>query len=347
MTNNAKPNGFETDISKATQAFEEMLTPPEEQEAVEENTDVEEVSEETEAETEIEAQEEIQEDEAEAQIEEEAEEEEEQELQEDQVEVDETEELQTYVVKVGGEEIEVTQEELINGYSRNSDYTRKTQELSELRKDLDNKQSELDSSLSDINRERAEYRELLPKIKTMLQNGFKEEPNWESLREQDQVEYLTKKQEWDEHLNKIKSVDAEYNRITEQERAERQEKLHKQLLDSQQKLSDLLPEWKDEKVKMEEISQITKTAESLGFTKEEVNSVTDYRFILLLRDASLYNKQKTALKKKPTQAKARTKLAKPGTSNRIKQTSSVKKAQQRVAKTGKVSDAANYFEKII
>lgn len=293
MTNNAKPNGFETDISKATQAFEEMLTPPEEQEAIEENTDVEEVSDETEAETEIEAQEEIEEDETEAEIEEEAEEEEEQELQEDQVEVDETEELQTYVVKVGGEEIEVTQEELINGYSRNSDYTRKTQELSELRKDLDNKKSELDNNLSDLTRERAEYREMLPKIKAMLQNGFVEEPNWESLKEQDQVEYLTKKQEWDEHLNKIKSVDAEYNRIIEQENAERQEQLKKQLLDSQQKLSDLLPEWKDEKVKMEEISEITKTAESLGFTKEEVASVTDYRFILLLRDASLYNKQKT------------------------------------------------------
>ena len=249
MTNNAKPNGFETDISKATQAFEEMLTPPEEQEAIEENTDVEEVSDETEAETEIEAQEEIEEDETEAEIEEEAEEEEEQELQEDQVEVDETEELQTYVVKVGGEEIEVTQEELINGYSRNSDYTRKTQELSELRKDLDNKQSELDNNLSDLTRERAEYREMLPKIKAMLQNGFVEEPNWDSLKEQDQVEYLTKKQEWDEHLNKIKSVDAEYNRIIEQENAERQEQLKKQLLDSQQKLSDLLPEWKDEKVK--------------------------------------------------------------------------------------------------
>ena len=332
MTNNAKPNGFETDISKATQAFEEMLTPPEEQEAIEENTDVEEVSDETEAE---------------AEIEEKAEEEEEQELQEDQVEVDETEELQTYVVKVGGEEIEVTQEELINGYSRNSDYTRKTQDLSELRKDLDNKKSELDNNLSDLTRERAEYREMLPKIKAMLQNGFVEEPNWESLKEQDQVEYLTKKQEWDEHLNKIKSVDAEYNRIIEQENAERQEQLKKQLLDSQQKLSDLLPEWKDEKVKMEEISERTKTAESLGFTKEEVASVTDYRFILLLRDASLYNKQKTALKKKPTQAKARTKVAKPGTSNRIKPTSAVKKAQQRVAKTGRVSDAANYFEKII
>ena len=64
MTNNAKPNGFETDISKATQAFEEMLTP--QRSKKQENTDVEEVSE-TEAETEIEAQEEI-EDETEAEM---------------------------------------------------------------------------------------------------------------------------------------------------------------------------------------------------------------------------------------------------------------------------------------
>ena len=42
---------------------------------------------------------------------------------------------------------------------------------------------------------------------------------------------------------------------------------------------------------MEEISEITKTAESLGFTKEEVASVTDYR-LFFAESASLYNKQK-------------------------------------------------------
>ena len=47
-----------------------------------------------------------------------------------------------------------------------------------LRKDLDNKKSELDNNLSDLTRERAEYREMLPKIKAMLQNGFVTYKNW-------------------------------------------------------------------------------------------------------------------------------------------------------------------------
>lgn len=41
-----------------------------------------------------------------------------------------------YPVKIGGEEHEVTLEELRNGYQRQSDYTKKTQELADLRKQL-------------------------------------------------------------------------------------------------------------------------------------------------------------------------------------------------------------------
>ncbi|MGH9963014.1 MAG: hypothetical protein ACREBC_38845, partial [Pyrinomonadaceae bacterium] len=43
---------------------------------------------------------------------------------------------ETYTVKVGGEEVQVTRDELLNGYSRTQDYTRKTQELAEQRKRL-------------------------------------------------------------------------------------------------------------------------------------------------------------------------------------------------------------------
>ena len=35
----------------------------------------------------------------------------------------------TYAVKIGGEEQQVTLEELQNGYQRQADYTRKTQEI--------------------------------------------------------------------------------------------------------------------------------------------------------------------------------------------------------------------------
>jgi len=80
-----------------------------------------------EAEVEVEAQAEI---ETEAEVEElPAEVEEQYEVEE----VEATEETSdpTYRVKVGGEEFEVTLDELRNGYQRQSDYTRKSQSLAE------------------------------------------------------------------------------------------------------------------------------------------------------------------------------------------------------------------------
>ena len=121
MTNNAKPNGFETDIDKATDVFLSQLSPEEEQveEVEEESVDAEELN--TESEDEIiednETEEEVEDDEAE-----------EEEL-DDQVESEEDTEPQVFAVKVNGEELEVTEDELVKGYSRNRDYTRKTQEL--------------------------------------------------------------------------------------------------------------------------------------------------------------------------------------------------------------------------
>mgnify|MGYP003110034094 CR=1 FL=1 len=50
---------------------------------------------------------------------------------------EEEEPTQTYKLKVDGEEIEVTEEELLKGYSRQSDYSKKTQELAAQRKDLE------------------------------------------------------------------------------------------------------------------------------------------------------------------------------------------------------------------
>ena len=42
--------------------------------------------------------------------------------------------VRTFKVKVDGEEVEVPEDELLKGYSRTQDYTRKTQQLAEQRK---------------------------------------------------------------------------------------------------------------------------------------------------------------------------------------------------------------------
>ena len=121
MTNNAKPTGFETDIDKATDVVLSQLSPEEEQveEVEEESVDATELD--TESEDEIiednETEEEVDDDDAEQEL-------------DDQVELEEDTEPQAFTVKVDGKELEVTEDELIKGYSRNSDYTRKTQEIS-------------------------------------------------------------------------------------------------------------------------------------------------------------------------------------------------------------------------
>ena len=62
----------------------------------------------------------------------------EQEVSQDEEQIDTQEKLEdsTYKVKVAGQELDVTLDELRNGYSRDADYRRKTEELSNERKNF-------------------------------------------------------------------------------------------------------------------------------------------------------------------------------------------------------------------
>ena len=80
-------------------------------------------------------------------------------------ELDDSEEVEElYAVTVNGEEHEVTFDELLRGYSRQSDYTRKTQELSNDRKQMEELQKQYNSEISTIQAERQQYTEYLNQI---------------------------------------------------------------------------------------------------------------------------------------------------------------------------------------
>jgi hypothetical protein len=66
--------------------------------------------------------------------------------EEQREEESEQEETPRYRVKVAGEEAEVTLDELINGYQREADYTKKTQSLAEARKALDNEKASVEQA---------------------------------------------------------------------------------------------------------------------------------------------------------------------------------------------------------
>ena len=334
MSNNGKPTALQTDSEIAATMFESFLTPEEEkvEEAVAETEEaVEEVLEE-----ELEAPETLEED-----VEDEEEFDEEDELDEEQTNVEEEAlQPQTFTVKVDGQEVEVTQDELINGYSRQQDYTRKTQELSQQRKTIEQQQAEL------AQRD-AIYSQLLPKMEAQLKGELANEPDWNSLYEDDPVGYVREKQLWDEKKEKLSAVSAEQQRLQQEAFAKQQEQIAKAVEYGNQRLLEIIPEWQNPEVAAKEKAAISEYAmRELEYTPEEIQQVYDYRALLGLRNAWLNSRTVEATKKKPTQ-KAPARVARPGTTNRPKTTTPVKKAKQRLAKTGKTSDAAKVFEQLI
>ena len=192
MSNNGKPTALQTDSEIAATMFESFLT-PEEDKVEDAVTETEEVVEEEVLEEELEPSEDFEED-----VEDDEEfDEEDEELDEEQTNVEEEAlQPQTFTVKVDGQEVEVTQDELINGYSRQQDYTRKTQELAQQRKTIEQQQAEL------AQRD-AIYSQLLPKMEAQLKGELANEPDWNALYEDDPVGYVREKQLWDEKKEKL------------------------------------------------------------------------------------------------------------------------------------------------
>ena len=330
MSNNGKPTALQTEGELATSAFESFLAP-------EEDTQEEAVIEEAES---IEPEIDEFEEQDEELVDEEDLEYDDEEDGEEETEVEEVEEQPVYRVTVDGEEIEVTQDELINGYSRQQDYTRKTQELANQRKTIEQQAQEL------AQRD-AIYAQLLPKMEAQLQGELVNEPDWDSLYNDDPIAFVREKQLWDEKKEKLKAAQAEQQRLQQESYVQQQQLIAQQVQEGQQKLLEIIPEWKNAEVAQKEKLAIRDYGINvLGYLPQEMDAIYDYRALLGLRNAWLNSKTVEATKKKPIQ-KAPARVARPGTTTRKKSVAPAKRAKQVLAKTGKVQDAAKVFEQFL
>jgi hypothetical protein len=331
MSNNGKPTALQTEGESTTAAFESFLAPKEDKQ---EEAVIEEVEESFEPEVEdFEEQDEELVDEEELEYDDE-------EDGEEETEVEELEEQPVYRVTVDGNEIEVTQDELLNGYSRQQDYTRKTQELANQRKLIEQQAQELQQR-------DAIYAQLLPKMEAQLKGELVNEPDWSSLYDDDPIAYVREKQIWDEKKEKLTAVSAEQQRLQQEAYAQQQQQIAHVVQDGQQRILQIIPEWKNAEIASKEKSAIRNYGINvLGYSAQEMDAIYDYRALLGLRNAWLNSKTVEATKKKPTQ-KAPARVARPGSTSRKKSLAPAQRAKQVLAKTGKVQDAAKVFEQFL
>ena len=331
MSNNGKPTALQTEGESTTAAFESFLAPKEDRQ---EEAVIEEVEESFEPEVEdFEEQDEELVDEEELEYDDE-------EDGEEETEVEELEEQPVYRVTVDGNEIEVTQDELLNGYSRQQDYTRKTQELANQRKLIEQQAQELQQR-------DAIYAQLLPKMEAQLKGELVNEPDWNSLYDDDPIAYVREKQIWDEKKEKLTAVSAEQQRLQQEAYVQQQQQIAYIVQEGQQRILQIIPEWKNAEIASKEKSAIRDYGINvLGYSAQEMDAIYDYRALLGLRNAWLNSKTVEATKKKPTQ-KAPARVARPGSTSRKKSLAPAQRAKQVLAKTGKVQDAAKVFEQFL
>jgi DNA repair exonuclease SbcCD ATPase subunit len=243
MTSDTTESGNLT-VTDAASAIEGMLSAPEDStqeqpEVVEEQTEEVEEVEETEEETEPEVEEEV-----EAEAEEEVEAEEESEVEEPEV----VEEEQTFTIKAAGEEKEVTLDELKKSYQLGSDYTKKTQEVAEQRKVIEQEAK----AIIEARKVRDDYSSKLQAIEQFL-NGQNDNPaELVAMKENDPVGYAVKVAEMTEKKEQLQTIQAERARLAQEQQTESQAQMQKFVEQEQIKLAESLPEFSD-KTKGEQV----------------------------------------------------------------------------------------------
>ena len=245
--------------------------------------------------------------------------------------------LLSATVEVDGEEITV--EELKRGNLRQRDYTRKTQELAEARK-------QLEANYEEIQRERAQYAQMLPALQERLQQPVEQEPDWDTLYDTDPVMAAKAERQWkkqqEERAAQLQAVEAERQRMMglEQQRLEQMQARYFE--EQRQILPELIPEWRDNSVASKEAKDIRSFLLKEGFSEQDVNGLTNATLVKLARKAMLYDQgqtRATEAKKKPKTQKTKT-LKAGSRSTQPRPKSEQQQALQRVRQTGRVQDAA-------
>ena len=262
---------------------------------------------------------------------------------EEAVEQDEAqEELPKYRVKANGEELEVSLDELLNGYSRTADYQKKTQSLAEQRKAVEAERVKIEEAA----KVRDTYAQRLQVIEQLLSTEDTE--NLAELKESDPIAYAIKVAERSEKEKQLTAVKQERMRVQNEQSQQQQQLLQRHVQTEQEKLKTLIPEFKDE-AKADVIRKdIRSYAKSIGFSDQELSQVYDSRAVQTLYKAMMFEKLqagKGALSKKVQSAP---KTLRPGTSNpQSSENEATKKDFERLRKSGNKNDAARLFEKFL
>lgn len=210
------------------------------------------------------------------------------------------------------QEVEVDEKELIAGYQRHADYTRKTQELG-------NKEREITQVLAQKHQEvQTQYLQQAQMARAAIVHiaGLKSPDEMAALAHTDPTAWVQEQQ----RERAVHGVLAQIERGIQQEQAKANQQIEQNRVAALDRAWTVLRGEGFDKPKLETL--YTKTAKAYGFTQEELATVMDPKAVLVLRDAIAYRD----LKEKKAEVTKQAKKAPPLPAQR----QSVPKSEQRL-----------------
>lgn len=202
-----------------------------------------------------------------------------------------------------GTRTKVTRDELTKGYLRQSDYTRKTQQLAEQAKEADARSQQ----------EIAKIQEALQRIEQAFPE--EKEPDWEKLAQDDPFEFSVQQARWTKRQKALTEAREQANKAMHEQVVKAQERFqeHVQNEISAVRAHPLFADAVDDKARSDRQEALFKTAQSLGFEADDFARVTDHRVYVMLEKARRYDEMISKAEKVEKAAPKAPKERRPGT----------------------------------
>ncbi|RVK19426.1 hypothetical protein CN165_12725 [Sinorhizobium medicae] len=241
--------------------------------------------------------------------------------------------------EINGEQVPFS--ELQSGYLRQADYTRKTQELAEQRKQYQLQQIDINSLKRDVV---AELDHKTHEIAALL--SLVEEPDWDYLVENEPAEFqrqLWLKNKREQQIGaKLNELYAHRAALVQQAEEHERTVRERQIRDSYQQLIAHSPEWKDESYARNRTEAITELFKEKGFDREEIGGITDWRIILFADEHLKMRQTQNAVK--PTLEKLEKKPPISQKTPSVRKSDNETKAKSKFNKTRSYDDFISYLE---
>jgi hypothetical protein len=241
-------------------------------------------------------------------------------------------------LKVNGEDVEKPLDEVVALAQQGLDYTQKTQQVAEQRK-------ELEAYAESIKAQEQAFQEQMQLNNVLIEDVAKitsldqqlnqyANVNWQQLSDNDFVEaqklFFTYNQLQQERSQLVSQFEAKKQQVVQQQTQLMSEKIAK----GKEILAKEIPNWSPETNQA-----LLSTGKDYGFSDAELNSIVDPRHVKVLHDAMQWRKlqQNSTVKKKVSSAKP---VVKPGSKDtKAEANSNHRQLRESLRKTGK-SDAA-------